>query len=182
MKNDLIQWCQHILPIVSDTGQGLCIETWELDSVFFLMTSCTEHERCCDMELEFRCHMMGERMAYGGLPLPVMCCHVPDVGKYHSVWNNVYGILFLHSSTSMGHLCPWTLFLNNWLVVLPWTSLTLCLHTKLMIIGSGVSGLATVYPCGIWCREWKFGLMDGNVYWFLVLVYVCIYWQVFPFV
>ena len=72
----------------------------------------------------------------------------------------MFGILFLHLSTSLGCLCPQTFFLNSGLdkyipIYRQWAFFISDLYTKIRLISRSVSGFATGSSCGIWDRGWN---------------------------
>ena len=74
--------------------------------------------------------------------LTIFACYVLTyVWDVVSIFNHLPR-MFLSTDFALG---------NNGLNKLPWTSY---LHAIQKIISSGVSGLATDSPCGVWGREW----------------------------
>ena len=74
----------------------------------------------------------------------------------------MFGILFLHLSTSHGCFRPRSFFLNNGLDNTEWASLISDLHTKLRITSMGVPEFATGFPCYVCGRGWTICLLyDG---------------------
>ena len=81
----------------------------------------------------------------------------------------MFGILFLHLSTSLGCFCPRKFSLNNGLDNIQGTSFSSGLDTKLRISSSSFSGFADS-PFGMWGLGWTAPLLyDGLLLWLCFL-------------
>ena len=107
------------------------------------------------------CWLMGEGEAYGGLIFLGTGSPVPDL---HSIciWYDMFGILFLYVSISLGYFCSWTIALKNGSDNIQWASYISDLRTRLRVISRSISGFATGFPCGIWGRGWTTILLYGG--------------------
>ena len=83
------------------------------------------------------------------------------MGYFYMTWL-IFGILFLHLSTSLGCFSLLRFFLNNRLDYIQWASFISYLYTKIRIIRSRVQYFTPGSPCGIWGLGWStYLLYDG---------------------